>query len=71
VNRIHTIEAADLAFICGRERARQSLADLAIEAFTDAARLYRVAGLSLMAAKAHRCIAAVLTTSSIESAVAS
>ncbi len=70
MNRIHTIEAADVAFLCGRLRARQSFATLAIEAFNEAARLYRVAGLSLMAAKAERHIIAMLTATPAGSGVA-
>lgn len=70
MNRVYVIEAADLSFLIGRVRVRQSLPDLAIEAFADAVRLYRVAGLSLMADKAERHIIATLTGSPSGSGVA-
>lgn len=70
MNRIHAIEVADLSFLIGRIRARQAIFDLAIEAFTDAARLYRVAGLSLMAAKVERCIIATVPATRAVSGVA-
>ncbi len=60
MNRIHTIEAADVAFLCGRLRARQSFPTLAIEAFAEAARLYRIAGLSLMANEAEQAAATLV-----------
>lgn len=61
MNRVHVIEAADLAFLVGRKRAQQALL-FADQALADAARLYRVAGLSLMARKAERHIAMLQTT---------
>lgn len=70
MNRIRSIEAADLTFLIGRVRARQSLTDLAVEAFADAVRLYRAAGLSLMAAKAEWHIIATLSATPSESGVA-
>jgi hypothetical protein len=60
LNRIYTIKAADLAMGCGRCCDRHGLHDLAVEAFEEAARLYRVAWLSLMARAAKRCIVAVV-----------
>lgn len=59
VNRVHLIEAADLAFLCGRLRARQAaghpvLVALACNALREAAALYMQGGLPVMAMKVHR-----------------
>ena len=67
LRRVEMIEAAGLSMVCGRARARaygrtndESYVALAVEAYQDAARLYRAAGLSVMADRAERCIVAVM-----------